>query len=357
VNVPGPTNGDDGISRLHQRAAKGVVAVTTALLLATASPGVAGSLIETTGFGSNPGNLRMFKYIPNNAQSSLPLVVALHGCTQNASDYAEHTGWIELAERWRFALLLPQQDGVNNVSLCFNWFNGFSFVDPVSPGSDIDRGQGEALSVKQMIDKMKATHNIDGQRIYVTGLSAGGAMTAVMLATYPEVFSGGAIIAGVPYKCTTRSWEATARCGVDRRRQGIFPTTNLLPSQWGARVRNATSHNGPWPKMSIWQGDADQTVNPANATELVEQWTNVHGIDQIPDVEDTVKGYPHKVYRGAIGTALVETYLVTGMGHGAPVDPGSGEGQCGTAVGFFLDAHICSSYYIAKFWGLDRTSP
>jgi poly(hydroxyalkanoate) depolymerase family esterase len=293
---------------------------------------------EVTGFGSNPGNLRMFKYMPAGLPADAPLVVAMHGCVQSASSYDAETGWEMLAERWRFAVVLPQQQSGNNVLSCFNWFE---------PG-DTTRGQGEALSIKQMIDRMHADHATSSDRVYVTGLSSGGAMAAVMLATYPEVFAGGAIVAGLPYRCATSSTQAT-NC--------MSPGTDLTPQQWGDKVRAASTHGGPWPIVSIWQGDADATVKPMNATELMQQWTNVHGIDQTPDVEDTVAGYPHKVYRDVAGNALVETYTISGMGHGVPVDPGSGESQCGTAGAYVLDVNICSSYYIARFWGLDDLDP
>ena len=89
-----------------------------------------------------------------------------------------------------------------------------------------------------------------------------------------------------------------------------------------------------------------------NAVELVEQWTDVHGIDQIPDERNTVNGHAHQVFKDAAGSALVETYMISNMGHGAPIAPGSGEANCGTAAPFILNAGICSSFYIAKFWGV-----
>lgn len=332
-----------------------------ALLLGLCAPLTqAASLAEVSGFGSNPGNLRMFKYVPDNLAASRPLVVALHGCRQSADDYDDETGWVKFAEQWRFALLLPEQQDVNNLRRCFNWFNGhrlwfLEYFPYYEPGSDMDRDEGEALSIRQMIERMKTDHRLDAKRIFATGLSAGGAMTAVMLAAYPDTFAGGAIVAGVPYKCALGTAEALSSCGVDLNAQGSTSMKNLAPSQWGSLVRGATKHRGPWPRVSIWQGSADKTVSPDAETELVEQWTNVHGIDQTPAGQDTVKGYPHKVYKDANGNALVESYTITGMGHGVPVDPGSGEDQCGKAGDFVLDAHICASYYIGKFWGLDKT--
>lgn len=309
-----------------------------AVLMATFGLGAIGpaqALTEVTGFGSNPGNLRMFEYVPAGLPGNAPLVVALHACTQSAASYDDETGWQMLADRWQFALLLPQQQSSNNATGCFNWFEA----------GDITRGQGEALSIRQMVDRMLADHAGNAGRVYMTGLSSGGAMAAAMLATYPEVFAGGAIIAGIPYRCAT---SLTAAFGCQN------PGTDLTPAQWGDRVRAASDHTGPWPIVSIWHGDADFVVRPLNQTESLQQWTNVHGIDQTPDVQDTLAGYPHRVYKDAAGNVLVETITIPGMGHGTPVDPGPGETQCGTAGAFILDVNICSSYYIGRFWGLDN---
>ena len=263
-------------------------AVCGVLLLLGMSIGAvdAQSLTQVTGFGSNPGALTMYKYVPSGLPANAPLVVALHGCAQSASNYDAETGWILLADRWKFALLLPEQTTGNNSSRCFNWFEV----------GDIARGSGEALSIKQMVDRMKTDHFSDPARVFVTGLSAGGAFTSVMLATYPDVFAGGAIVAGVPYNCGT---------GVTNAFSCMNPGSDLSPAAWGNKVRAASSHGGPWPRVSIWHGDADTTVRPANANESMEQWTNVHGIDQTPDVNDTIGGFPHKVWRNSAGADLM----------------------------------------------------
>lgn len=309
------------------------LALLALLFALIASPAFAQT--EVTGFGSNPGNLRMFKYVPSGLPTNAPLVVALHGCSQTAANYDAETGWQLFADRFRFALLLPQQQSANNSSGCFNWFETV----------DTTRGQGEALSIKQMVDRMIVDHGTAASRVYITGLSAGGAMTSTMLAAYPDVFAGGAIIAGIPHRCAT-SQSAAFSC--------MNPGSNLTPAQWGDKVRASSTWTGPWPIVSIWHGDGDYVVRPMNLTESMEQWTNVHGIDQTPEVSDTVGGFPHKVYKTASGQTRVETYTITGMGHGTPVDPGAGATQCGTAGAYILDVNLCSSYYIARFFGLDN---
>jgi poly(3-hydroxybutyrate) depolymerase len=138
-------------------------------------------LTETTDFGSNPGELRMWSFVPAKSQQAPALVVVLHGCGQTAAGYDLGAGWSTLAERYGFALLMPEQQRGNNAQGCFNWFNP----------EDITRDHGEACSIRQMIARMAADHGIDRNSIFVTGLSAGGAMTSVMLATSPEIFSAG----------------------------------------------------------------------------------------------------------------------------------------------------------------------
>jgi poly(hydroxyalkanoate) depolymerase family esterase len=353
-----------------------------ATLLGSASPqAFAASAVEVSGFGSNPGNLRMFEFIPDGLPPSAPLVVVMHGCTQDAATFANETGWTQLADKFGFALALPQQTQLNNPSNCFRWFDA----------NHNRRDQGEPLSIKQMVDKMKLIHSIDPKRVYVTGLSAGGAMTSVMLATYPDVFAGGGINAGLPYGCANNQFDAF-QCMQSGQPGGLvielpgsdssngqvpmnmpvfaawcamFPalpicseitpnsgTHTISASQWGDFVRQASDVGGPFPKVSIWHGSKDRTVNPVNETEEMEQWTNVHGIDSRSAAHDTIKGFPHQTFRDTNGDVVVETFSITGMDHGQAVDPGSGGDQCGAQDQFILNEHICASFFTAKFWGL-----
>ena len=289
-------------------------------------------LLEVTGFGGNPGDLRMLTYVPETLLEPRALVVVLHGCTQTATSYELGTGWSTLADRHGFALLLPEQSRSNNLLRCFNWFKA----------EDTSRDGGEALSIREMVEHMVAEHGLDRRRVFVTGLSAGGAMTSVMLATYPDVFAGGAIIAGVPYRSAN---------GLQDAFDVIFQGRSRPAREWGDLVRAASSHQGPWPKVAVWHGAADSTVKPINAGEIVKQWADVHGIDAAPSVEDTVDGYPRRVWRGTDGRNLIELYSITGMAHGAPIAPDAADGF-GKAGPFINDAGISSTQHIAGFWGL-----
>jgi poly(hydroxyalkanoate) depolymerase family esterase len=297
--------------------------------------GKSSRLTETTGFGTNPGDLRMFSYLPGDqrARQKLALVVVLHGCTQNAAGYDAGAGWSTLADRYGFALLMPEQKPSNNGNCCFNWF---------SP-EDTARGSGEALSIRQMIARMSREYGIDQDRIFVTGLSAGGAMTSVMLATYPEVFAGGAVIAGLPYGIATNVQQAL---------NGMYQSPSRPARELGDLVRNASKHKGPWPKLSVWHGSADKTVNPLNADEIVKQWLDVHQLPPAPMSQSAVGGYPRAIWWNADGETVIESYTITDMAHGTPLGIGDNDERYGAHGAFMIEAGISSSYHIASFFGL-----
>ncbi len=285
-------------------------------------------------FGTNPGALKMLSHVPSGMTKQRSLVVLLHGCTQEAAAYATGTGWKSLADKHGFALLLPAQAAANNQNGCFNWFQ---------PG-DTRRGEGEALSIFKMIETMIAEEHIDRDRIFITGLSAGGAMTSTMLACYPDVFAAGAIIAGLPFGVAGNVQQA-----FDCMFRGSGKSAEAL----AALVREAApASSKKWPRISIWHGEADQTVVPANSREIAAQWTTLHGLPKQATRTATVSGARHEVWLDAVGADVVEAYSIPGMGHGTPVAPGSEPDACGEAGPFILDAGIASSFHIAQFFGL-----
>lgn len=282
--------------------------------------------------GSNPGALRARTFIPQNLADGAPLVVVLHGCTQNAAAYDEGSGWSILAERYGFALLFPEQQRANNANLCFNWF---------VPG-DAKRDAGEALSISQMIDTMVKAYGLDRSRIFIVGLSAGGAMSSVMLASYPDVFAGGAIIAGLPYGSATTMPEA-----FDRMRGQGNPSEKDLQQL----VRNASPYQGKWPTISVWHGTADSIVDISNMETIVRQWAGLHGVRSTDYVSEREQGYLRKVWHGTDGRELIESYTIDGMGHGTPLAAGGSDGY-GKPGPYMLETGISSTLRIATFWGL-----
>ena len=292
------------------------------------------SLVAVTSFGSNPGALDMYEYVPDGLAADRPIVVVLHGCSQQAADM-EHAGWDALADANGFAVLYPQQRAANNALDCFDWYDS----------DEETRGQGEAQSIVSMVDTLLASAHGDTTKVYVTGLSAGAAYASILLATYPDRFAAGSIMSGIVYGCATDLSSATP-C------ETMGASTQKTAAAWGDLVRAADSgFTGTWPRVQIWQGTADTTVYPANAGELVKQWTNVNGLDATPSSTTAIGSATRTDYTSASGI-LVEEYLVTGMGHGIAIGDDS-VGTCtATTAPYFLDEQICAPLRAGIFFGV-----
>jgi len=193
------------------------------------------SLTRINSFGKNWGNLKMYIHLPQSQKPTkkIPLVVVLHGCSQNAKIIAEATGWNKLADSLQFIVLYPEQRQINNASKCFNFFIGFKSK----------KDKGEVASIKQMIDYVIQNYDVDTAKIFITGMSAGGGMSNAMLNAYPTTFKAGALV------------EAPAI---------LTDTLNTSKIQ---------------PKVAIFQGESDLVVAPFNADKLLVQWTNKNKID------------------------------------------------------------------------------
>lgn len=293
-------------------------------------------LVEQEGFGANPGALRMFRYAPASLPKNAPLVVILHGCTQNAAGYDTGAGWSQLADRAGFAVLAPEQTRENNINGCFNWF---------LPG-DTERGQGEAASIRQMIEHAINAYDLDSKRVFITGLSAGGAMTAAMLGAYPEIFAGGAVIAGLPIGGAANVSEAL-NC--------MRHAASRSPQEWGTAARSKSNHDGPWPRLSVWHGDADMTVHPSNAEALIVQWTQLHSVGAVPSHDKREGTHRYRSWQDNDGIAVVEAFTLNGMGHGTPLNASAQE-KIGRTGLYFPDAGISSTERIAAFWHIADAS-
>jgi poly(3-hydroxybutyrate) depolymerase len=177
------------------------------------------------------------------------------------------------------------------------------------------------------------------------GLSAGGAMAAVMLATYPEVFVAGAIIAGLAYGAAHSALEAWS---------AMYWGSYRANSDWGDKVRTAAFHRGKWPSIAVWHGEVDTTVRPGAGDDLVNQWLNVHGLDGYSVERRLSPLRSHHLWRSATGKPLVELHRIAGMAHGTPLSTKGREGL-GESGDYLLDVGISSSREIIQSWLLDAT--
>ena len=305
------------------------------LAIALAQAASAATIKPVASFGSNPGALAMYEYVPDGLPAGRPLVVVLHGCTQMVSAMV-NTGWNKLADEHGFAIVYPEQSTANNPVRCFNWAGEYGDTE------NLERGKGENQSILSMIDAAIASHGSDPKRVYIVGFSAGAAFASVMLATWPERFAAGVIMSGVPYRCAT-----TVNGAYSCQSPGVSKTG----PQWGDLVRAASTHSGARPPVQIWHGSTDSIVKTMNADELVKQWTDVHGTDATADATDTFGAATRKQYT-ANGKVVVESYIINGMGHGIAIG-NEGMAVCpSTAGAYFLDVKVCSMQRAAEFFAL-----
>lgn len=289
---------------------------TTAKVVAIRKP-VTGPVL----FSPNPGGLEMHTHVPASAGKGAPLVVLLHGCGQAPESFATLTGWRRLADSEGFVLLMPGQSEDNNRQRCFNWFRP----------ADTGRNLGEAGSIAAMVHATIKAHRCDPTRVFVTGLSAGAAMTSCLLAAYPDMFAGGGVVAGLP------AGAARGIVGAMTRMAGHGG--ELSATDWMARARALApiGYAGPWPRVSIWSGDADTVVAPRNSTHLAQQWTELLALRPTATRAASQPGVTHQSWGRAGEPPMVESWVIAGMGHIYP-----------TAN----DGGLSAAREIARFWGL-----
>jgi poly(hydroxyalkanoate) depolymerase family esterase len=279
------------------------------------------ALIE---FGSNPGELTASYF--QGAKNNKNLIVLLHGCVQQGEMLAQQSGLMALANKKQFSLLIPQQSQKNNIKGCFNWFSS----------QDIERNQGESLSIKNMITSVNAEQNFSN--IYIIGLSAGGAMASSVLVNYPDLFTAGAIIAGIPYPCANNLITAIA-CMRSGPSQDSEQLTQLVH-----QINSSASH---WPALSIWTGTQDAVVNPKNSQQLAIHWAELTQSSKQPIISKH-QGYKISQWQGQNKQVNVELIEVENMGHGIAVAPQKIDG--GSEAPFVIDTPISTVLYLLDAW-------
>lgn len=306
------------------------------------------------------GALGMWECVPKGMEgkTSAPagLVVALHGYTQGvvqqsspsqAWGFKSTSQWAVLAQKHKFYVVYPDKG-----SAAFQWYAFFGT-------SGIGRNDLEPKTIASMVEAMKATHNIDPDKVFVNGLSAGAYMSVVMLATYPDVFAGGSMFAGGAYGCSTSC------AALGKKGQGwSWPGNHAATLVKNAHTAVWNSPSARKPKLLVFQGDADGAVTPENLADVTQQWIGALGLSPTP-AASALKGHDRKDYSKG-GDVMLSTILMKGIGHGTPVDPGSGPDQGGwdpepsktmssdtnAAQDWTNSAGLYGPYWSAKFFGL-----
>ena len=311
----------------HPRMRRGLVALAATVFVAAAAlvavmfpkAASAAQLTQITDFGNNPSNIQMYLYVPDNVDPNPAMVVGIHWCGGDANAFYSGTEWARLADQYGFVVVYPS---VTRSSKCWD----------VASAASLNGTGSDSVGIKSMMDWTIDEYNVDTSRIFSTGISSGAMMTNVMLGVYPEVFEAGAAFSGVPYTCfaTTNGSEWNSECS-----QGQIDRT---PQQWGDAVRTTNpGYSGPWPRMQIWHGTNDDVLFYPNFQEQIDQWTNVSGTDQTPELSDTPQTNWNRTRYGGTGAqAPVEAISLQGVGHNLMAN-----GMAAKALEFFgLDTDV-----------------
>lgn len=288
------------------RALLGVVAlVAAAVAVVIAAPSAsAASLVQITNFGYNPTNLGMYVYVPNSVAAHPAIVVAVHYCGGSGPAFYSGTQYASLADQYGYVVIYPS---ATRSGACF---------DVSTPQALTHNGSSDPAGIVSMVQYVEQHYNADASRVYVTGLSSGAMMTNVLLGDYPDVFKAGAAYAGVPFGCfaTTDGSLWNTQCA-----NGQISKT---PQQWGDLVRAADpGFSGTRPRMQLWHGTADTTLNYNNFGEEIKQWTNVLGVSQTPTSTTTPQsGWTQTTYANGSGTVEVMGTSEQGVTHNIPID-------------------------------------
>lgn len=256
-----------------------------------------------TGSCTNRAGTRAYKlYIPSGYTGQpLPLVVMLHGCTQHPDDFAAGTGMNAVAEENNCFVVYPAQTKAANASNCWNWFNA----------GDQRRDHGEPSLIADITREVIREYRIDTGRVYVAGLSAGGAMAAVMGATYPDLYAAIGIHSGLPYAVAHDMPSAFAAMKSRKVKASARKTGCRAPAEFG--------HTMP---VIVFHGDRDNTVDPSNGGMALAQCVPVAAAgaagERVKEEKGAVPGgrnYTKTVVHDAQGRALAENWVVHGAGH------------------------------------------
>jgi poly(hydroxyalkanoate) depolymerase family esterase len=254
-----------------------------------------GAQFLSRSFACAAGSRNYKVYIPRRPQTGrCALLVMLHGGTQDADDFAAGTRMNALAEEHGFMVAYPIQSKAANASLCWNWF---------SPENQM-RGRGEPAIIAGITSEIVADYDVDPARVFVAGLSAGGAMAAVMGATYPDLYAAVGVHSGLPYRSAADLPSAFAAMRGDAGPRGRR-----------SRKSRGAADDSPRIRTIVFHGDADNIVHPSNAANMVEMERAVESLERAEARHAAIRAHTRTVTRDKTGAVVVEQWLVHGSGH------------------------------------------
>ena len=285
--------------------------VALCLGLLASTPARAASLVQVpSGWqnGAEPSWVSMYWYVPDNTPAGAPIIVLVHYCSGNASgifSQATSGGIVSNADQKKIILVVPSLTNRN----CWDVATANSLKH--------DAANNDMKAIVDMVKYTITNKQANANRVYVMGASSGAMATQVLLAAYPDVFKGGAEFAGVPAGCwavnyaESNQWSSPCAGG----------QVTHTPAEWGDIVRNMyPGYTGFRPRIQLWHGSADPTINYTNYTEAVEQWTNVLGLPTAPTTTSTLSiggnNYNRRQWKDACGITVLDAFDQPNGPHG-----------------------------------------
>jgi poly(hydroxyalkanoate) depolymerase family esterase len=267
---------------------------------------LAGRYPQALGARALPRKCDYFLYVPTSVtrRSRVPLLVMLHGCNQDARSFAGGTRMNSLADEQRFIVLYPQQSPRANPLRCWNWF--------CRRTAD---GTGEAAAIVALVRHVARRYPIDRSRVYLAGMSAGGAMTAILALCHGAIFAGCAIVSGVMYRAADSALGAA-----EAMRHG----TRLSPESTAAQAAGKVSRRLGFVPTLVMHGGGDTVVHPRNAETIVAQFRRFAELLSVPlrplrgpfeqHITGNGRSYRQRDY-GRSDQVLLRSILIDGLGH------------------------------------------
>lgn len=294
-----------------------LTSVSVGLLFAASAHAAATKVNQSDWWGGitgYPSYVNMYIYVPSAPAAKPPIVVVPHHCGGDASSsYSENSGLVSLANSNGFIMVFPEATGQN----CW---------DAGSDRSLNHSGKGDAPAIVQMVKYTIAKYNADASRVYSVGGSSGGIMTEALLGVFPDVFTAGISIMGVPCGCWAQDYHDVTGKPSDGTGQWSGPcaggSVNKTGSQWGDLVRSYfPGYTGHRPRLQHWHGTSDTTLSYKNVAEDIEEWTNLLGLSETPTGSDTPKsGTTRQYWKNSCGYTVYEVFSLAGVGHSVSVD-------------------------------------
>ena len=287
-----------------------------AILCAFRGVASAGSLsAAVTGWSSGnvPTYISMYEYVPSKLAASPPVLIAAHYCGGSASQMFSFTGMPAIeaaADMYGFVMVFPQTTNPASSADCW---------DVGSKASLTHNGGGDTQAIAEMVQYEITKRGANANRVYAMGASSGAMLTEALMAVYPDVFKAGAEFSGVPAGCWSDGWSAQSNWGGTCATGG----DTMTATAWGNLVRGMyPGYAGYRPRLQLWHGTADMTINYNNETQAILEWTNVLGLNATPNSTDTTTdpGYTIEKWQNSCDYTVLEAHIQAGGGHTTPIN-------------------------------------